>query len=141
MGYIRQTPEEDSYIYTKDYLEGQIAVLLGGAISEEELLGNRSTGAANDFQQAVELAKKIIKSGMSSLGIVILKDLPGDTLHKGLQEILNGQEEIVRDIIKKQKSLIKKAAGCLLETERIGGKHLRSLLGTEKRDDFKKEAI
>ncbi|NLJ56986.1 MAG: AAA family ATPase [Firmicutes bacterium] len=141
MGYIRQTPAEDSYIYTKDYLEGQIAVLLGGAISEEELLGNRSTGAANDFQQAVELAKKIIKSGMSSLGIVSLKDLPGDTLHRGLQEILEGQEKKVRDIIKKYKGLVKEAAGCLVETERIGGKYLRSLLGTEKKDEFKKEAI
>ena len=37
MGYIRQKPEKDSYIYTKEYLEGQIAVL-EGAVSEEELL-------------------------------------------------------------------------------------------------------
>ena len=141
MGYIRQTPEEDSYIYTKRYLEGQIAVLLGGAIAEEELLGSRSTGAANDFQQVVELAKKIIKSGMSSLGIVSIDDLPGDTLHKGLQGILKVQEENVRIIIKKYKTLVKKAAGCLVAKERIEGKHLRNLLGMEKKNDFKKEAI
>ena len=119
MGYVRQTPEEDSYIYTKEYLEGQIAVLLGGAISEEELLGSRSTGAANDFQQAVELAKKIIKSGMSSLGIVSIKDLPGGTLHEGLKEILKVQEESVRNIIIKYKNLIKKAACYLVEKGRI----------------------
>jgi cell division protease FtsH len=141
MGYVRQTPEEDSYIYTKEYLEGQIAVLLGGAISEEELLGSRSTGAANDFQQAVELAKKIIKSGMSSLGIVSIKDLPGGTLHEGLKEILKVQEESVRNIIIKYKNLIKKAACYLVEKERIEGKYLRSLLGTGKKDEFKKEAI
>ena len=30
MGYIRQKPERDSYVHTKEYLEGQIAILLGG---------------------------------------------------------------------------------------------------------------
>ena len=76
MGYIRQKPEKDSYIYTKEYLEGQIAILLGGAVSEEELLGSRSTGAANDFKQANAVGKRIINSGMCTLGVVSTKDLP-----------------------------------------------------------------
>ena len=60
LGYIRQQPERDYFIYTKECLEQQIAVLLGGAVSEKLLLGGRSTGSSNDFIQAVELAKKII---------------------------------------------------------------------------------
>ena len=132
MGYIRQKPEKDSYIYTKEYLEGQIAVLLGGAVSEEELLGSRSTGAANDFQQAIELAKKIINSGMSSLGIVSAKDLPGGVLHEHLKEILNSQEEKVRGLIRECRIIIEKAAAYLLEKERISGDYLRELLNMEK---------
>ena len=61
MGYIRQTPSKDSYISTRENIEEQIAILLGGAISEEEILGGRSTGAAGDFQQAVELAKNYFR--------------------------------------------------------------------------------
>lgn len=141
MGYVRQKPEEDSYIYTKEYLEGQIAVLLGGAVSEEEFLGSRSTGAVNDFQQAVELAKKIIKSGMSSLGIVSVKDLPDGTLHEGLKEILQAQEDKVKTIIKNHTNVLQKTAGYLVEKERIEGKYLRNLLRTEKKNAYKKEAI
>ncbi len=141
MGYVRQKPEEDSYIYTKEYLEGQIAVLLGGAISEEEFFGSRSTGAVNDFRQAVELAKKIIKAGMSSLGIVSVKDLPDGTLHKSLKEILQAQEDIVRNLIKDHLHILRKAAEHLLEKERIEGKYLRDLLRTGKTDAFKEKAI
>lgn len=141
MGYVRQKPKEDSYIYTKEYLETQIAILLGGAVSEEEFFGSRSTGAVNDFQQAVELAKKIIKSGMSSLGIVSVKDLPDGILHECLKEILQAQEENVRAIIIKHLEILQKAADYLVEKERIEGKYLRDLLRTEKKDAFKKEAI
>ncbi|RJX24677.1 MAG: AAA family ATPase [Dethiobacter sp.] len=141
MGYIRQKPEKDSYIYTKEYLEGQIAILLGGALSEEELLGSRSTGAANDFQQAIELAKKIINSGMSSLGVVSSSDLPSGLLHENLKEILNIQEEKVRGLIKDCKNIIEKAAAYLLEKERINGDYLRELLKMEKKNELKQKVI
>ncbi|NMB41332.1 MAG: AAA family ATPase [Firmicutes bacterium] len=141
MGYIRQKPEKDSYIYTKEFLEGQIAVLLGGAVSEEELLGSRSTGAANDFQQAIELGKRIISSGMSSLGVVSVKDLPGDMLHEQLKTILNNQENKVRNIINECKSIIEKTAAYLLKKERISGDYLRELIKARKKDAFKKNIV
>ena len=128
MGYIRQTPEKDRYIHTKEYIDGQIAILLGGAITEEEILGNRSTGAADDFQQAVNMAKKIIESGMSSLGIVSIKDLPGNILHDGLKEIIFEQETRVRRLVQKYKHIISEVAEHLLEKERISGQYLRDFL-------------
>lgn len=128
MGYIRHVPEKDSYIHTRNYIDNQIAVLLGGAIAEEEILGNRSTGALNDFQQAVELAKRIIESGMSSLGIVSVNDLPKNIFHDVLKEIINEQEEKVRGIVQKYKDIIMVAAEYLLEKERINGQYLRDLL-------------
>ena len=128
MGYIRQTPSKDSYISTREDIEEQIAILLGGAISEEEILGGRSTGAAGDFQQAVELAKKIISAGMSSLGIVSVADLPSGVLYDSLKEILNAQEQRVRSIIRKYRSMIENVARYLLEKEKISGAYLRNIL-------------
>jgi cell division protease FtsH len=139
MGFIRQKPEKDSYIYTKDFLEGQIAILLGGAVCEEELLGSRSTGAGNDFQQAIDLAKKIISSGMSSLGVVSEKDLPAGTLHECIKEILTAQEEKVLQLIIKYKDIIEKTAYYLIEKERINGNYLRELLGMDKKNEVEHE--
>ncbi len=133
MGYIRHCPENDIYIHTREYLEGQIAMLLGGAITEEEILGSRSTGAANDFQQAVEVAKKIISSGMSSLGVVSIKDLPVSLLHKSIKEIINEQEEKVRLLVINYRDIIETVAAFLLEKERISGSFLRELLYKEQK--------
>ena len=48
----RQRSEDDMYLYTKDYMESQIAVALAGATAEEAFLGSKSTGAASDFEHA-----------------------------------------------------------------------------------------
>ena len=69
---------------------------------------------------------------MSSLGIVSSKDLPGGVLHEHLREILNGQEEKVRSLIRECRIIIEKAAAYLLEKERISGDYLRELLNMEK---------
>ncbi len=135
MGYIRQTPSRDTYISTREDIEEQIAILLGGAISEEEILGSRSTGAAGDFQQAVELAKKIVSAGMSSLGIVSTADLPGGVLHESLKDILNNQEQRVRKIILKYRSIIENVAHYLLEKEKISGGYLRNILKNEQQKE------
>lgn len=134
MGYIRQIPERDSYIYTREHLEGQIAVLLGGSISEEELLGSRSTGAASDFQQAMELARNIVYSGLSSMGVVSPEDLPKGELHEKMKEIISFQEERVRQLIRRHYSVIEVISQYLLEKERISGNYLRELLGREQKD-------
>jgi len=128
LGYMRQTPEKDSYLYTLEHLEAQIAILLGGAVAEELLLGNRSTGAAGDFSQAVETAKKIIASGMSSLGVVSLDDLPGSMLHRVVQQIIASQEEHVRLVLAGREAVVKEVAVCLLEEEKVSGEFLRRFL-------------
>ena len=70
LGYMRLSPADDQYLYTKDELAGRIQVCLAGAVAEELVFGQRSTGAVNDIEQATEIAKKMILSGLSDLGIV-----------------------------------------------------------------------
>ena len=121
LGYIRQRPERDYYIYTKEHLEQQIAVLLGGAVSETLLLGDRSTGSSGDFNQSVELAKNIISAGLSSLGVVSIKDLSKGVLHRTIQQIINSQEKWVSGLLSQKAELVFDVAVCLSEKEKISG--------------------
>ncbi len=52
LGYTMQLPLEDRYLLTRQDLQGQLAVLLGGRSAEEIAFGEVSTGAQNDLQRA-----------------------------------------------------------------------------------------
>ncbi|WP_066635717.1 AAA family ATPase [Desulfolucanica intricata] len=128
LGYIRQNDEDDNYLHTKDYLENRIAVTLGGAVAEEIILGNRSTGAINDFEQAVHAANTIIRSGMSELGVVAADDLPNELKHKVLTAIIREQECRVKTYLEHSKDLLLKIVEILLEKEKISGEQFRMIL-------------
>src|SRR5205085_9789456 len=68
LGVTMQLPEADRYSHTKDYLEGQVAILMGGRIAEETFLNHMTTGASNDIERATELSRKMVcEFGMSTL--------------------------------------------------------------------------
>ncbi|WP_232199060.1 AAA family ATPase [Thermosinus carboxydivorans] len=129
LGYVRQTQQDDMYLYTADYLRGRIAVALAGAVAEELEFGNRSTGAGNDFKQAADLAKQIIFGGMSELGIVSPEDIPKEKLHNAITAILSDVETGVRAILRDQKAALDRVVTALLQRESIAGDELRAMLG------------
>lgn len=128
LGYMRQTPEDDQYLYTQDELHGQIAVLLGGAAAEEIVFGSRSTGSAGDFQQAVELAERIVHAGMSRLGIVHKDRLAPNVLHDEIQHILQTEHERVRSWLEARRTVLDELAKRLIEEEQVDGDDLRTQL-------------
>jgi len=128
LGYMRQAPPKDSYLYTKDQLEILIAISLAGAVAEELVLGSRSTGAANDLEKAVEDAKRIIAAGMSPLGVVLLDDLPRAVLNRAVRKLISGQEERICTIINDDLALLQDLASILVEQEKISGEFLRRCL-------------
>ncbi len=66
LGVTMQLPEEDRYSHDREYLLARIAVLMGGRIAEELFMKQMTTGASNDFEQATELAHKMVaRWGMS----------------------------------------------------------------------------
>lgn len=128
LGYMRQHNEEDGYLYTREYLDKQIAIMLAGAVCEEIIIGNRSTGATNDFEKALQTAETIIKSGLSSLGIVDIQELPKERKLSEVQNILSQQERLVSEQIIKMKSIIEENVTILLEKEKITGSEFRSII-------------
>jgi cell division protease FtsH len=69
LGVTMQLPIDDKHTYTRDYLETQLAILMGGRVAEELFLKSMTTGAGNDIERATELARKMVcEFGMSKLG-------------------------------------------------------------------------
>jgi cell division protease FtsH len=66
LGVTMQLPVDDKHNYSRDYLEDQIAILLGGRIAEEITNGKLTTGAGNDLERVSSLAHKMVcEWGMS----------------------------------------------------------------------------
>lgn len=131
LGFMRPVPAEERHLYTSDHILDQIAVCLGGAVAEEAIYGERSTGSMQDFEQANNLVSRLISSGLSSLGIVNEKYLSQEKLHRTADEILREQEERVRKIICASVDLIKRIGEELMEHEKISGEKFRRLLQLE----------
>ncbi len=69
LGLTQQLPLDDRYTYTKEYLEAQLSVLMAGRVAETMFLNKTTTGSANDFEKATEIARKMVcQWGMSELG-------------------------------------------------------------------------
>jgi cell division protease FtsH len=66
LGLTQQLPVDDRYNYSKNFLEAEIAVMLGGRVAEELFLESVTTGAGNDFEKATEIARNMVGAwGMS----------------------------------------------------------------------------
>jgi cell division protease FtsH len=66
LGLTQQLPETDKHNYTKEFVEGQISILMGGRCAEKMFLNLQTTGAANDIEVATERARKMVTEwGMS----------------------------------------------------------------------------
>jgi cell division protease FtsH len=69
LGVTMQLPENDRHTHTREFLEAQIAILMGGRVAEELFLRQMTSGAANDIERATDLARRMVcEFGMSSLG-------------------------------------------------------------------------
>ncbi|HHJ52029.1 MAG TPA: cell division protein FtsH, partial [Caldithrix abyssi] len=86
LGVTAYLPIDERHTYSKEYLEGMLAQLLGGRAAEKLVFNQLTTGAGNDIERATELARKMVcEWGMSErLGPV--------TFGKKEQEIFLGRE-------------------------------------------------
>jgi len=66
LGLTQQLPLDEKHTYPKQFLMNNLAILFGGRVAEELVLGEMTTGAGNDIERATELARKMVcEWGMS----------------------------------------------------------------------------
>jgi len=151
-GYTIQLPTEDRHLQTKHELLNQIAFALGGRVAEEELLGEITTGAQNDFQKATDLARRMVTEwGMSEkLGplsfsnkeemVFLGRDLTRERIFseavayeidQEIKGIINSCYEKAREIIRGHREKVRAIAQVLIEKEVLEGSELDKLLKTE----------
>jgi len=148
LGVTQQLPEGDRHNYTKEYLIGQISILMGGRIAEETFLGNITTGASNDIEKATELARAMVcEYGMSELGpltfgkkeeqiflgreIAQHRDYSEETsirIDSEVRKIVTEQYDRARRIIEENRDTMVRLAEALLEHESLDGVQIRRIV-------------
>lgn len=99
LGVTQSLPERDRLMKKREYLEDQIAMLLGGRAAEMLLLNTMTAGASNDIERAVEIARKMVAEfGMSPLGPIHL----GRPEDPHSQALLDRIEQATNEIIDMQ---------------------------------------
>ena len=125
---MRQNPQDDRYLYTEGELENQIAIALAGAAAEELFFGSKSTGSVGDFEQATQIAKRMVLSGMSPLGIVSPRDLSGQELQNNIGKIVTKQYQRVVDLLRENEAVAQRLAAQLQAQERLDGSEIAEAL-------------
>lgn len=128
LGFTRQVASEDSVLQTRVELEDRIAMLLGGAKAEELIMGSRSTGSRQDFDQAVEAAKFMVECGLSDMGICGVGDGFADEVSENIRAVLRHQEERAEKALKEHLNFIRNMGELLIERERVSGDEFREKL-------------
>jgi cell division protease FtsH len=128
LGYVRHNPQQDQYLYTKEQIEQQIMIALGGSVAEEMFYGGRSTGSRNDFDQALQMVRNMMDSGLTSLGIVDREMVPKEELMKENAAIMEDLTSRTRELLDKQRIVFEQAVDVLLREEVISGSMFRELL-------------
>ena len=155
LGVTQQLPEGDRHNYSKEYLLGQIAILMGGRLAEEVFLGSITTGASNDIERATELARAMVcEYGMSDLGpltfgkkeeqiflgreIAQHRDFSEDTAIKIDQQvkyIVSEQYDRARNIIEENRDTMVRLAETLLDRETLDAVQIRRIIAGLPLDD------
>jgi len=148
------TPSEerlDSGLYSRSYLQNQMAVALGGRIAEEIIFGDDevTTGASNDLQQVARVSRQMVTSlGMSErLGPVALgrqnsnpfmgrdiaseRDYSDETAAAIDEEVRNLVEQAYsrcKDVLVSNRHILDELAQALIERETVDAEELQRML-------------
>lgn len=150
------TPSEDrmeSGLYSRSYLQNQMAVALGGRIAEEIVFGEEevTTGASNDLQQVARVARQMItRFGMSErLGPVALgrqngnvflgRDIASDRdfsdstaamIDEEVKKLVDVAYQRAKDVLQNNREVLDTLAQMLVEKETVDSEELQELLNS-----------
>jgi cell division protease FtsH len=99
-GYTLKLPDQDRRMHTKKEFKDDIAMTLGGYVTEQMMFNDLSTGPSNDLQVVANLARDMVtKYGMSdTLGPVALEGTGGRMIGGGVSENRGYSAEVAKAI-------------------------------------------
>lgn len=139
LGVTQALPERDRLMRTRQYLEDQIAMLLGGRAAEILLLDTMTAGASNDIERAVEIARRMVAEfGMSPLGPIHLGK-PEDPHSQALLDrietetsvIINAQMKRACDTVDARREEIARLVEGLMDRDTLDSDEIREAFGIE----------
>jgi cell division protease FtsH len=148
-GHVLMTPENDRFLLTKQELIARITGFLGGRTSEELFVGDISTGASNDIEEATDIAREMVTEyGMSDLGPIQYEKNSGSVflgrdytsskvnystqiayeIDKSVRQIIDQCHEKAIEILTKYKDDVALIANTLVDKETITAEEISYLL-------------
>lgn len=145
LGYVMNVPEEEKYLNSKEELQAQIIVFLGGRAAEELVFHSVTTGAANDIEKATGIARAMVTQyGMSErfglMGLATRQDqyLSGRTVmdcgeataaavDDEVMRILKESYEEAKRLLSENRDVLDEIAAFLIEKETITGKEFMQI--------------
>ena len=148
LGVTMQLPLDDKHTYTRDFLEAQLAIMMGGRLAEEIFLHHITTGAGNDIEQATGIARRMVcEFGMSDLGplsygknqqeiflgrdLATQRDFSEDTAIKIDQEVkkfVTTGYQRAKDILNTNREMLIRIAEALLVREILDANEVKLLI-------------
>ncbi|HEY7290308.1 MAG TPA: ATP-dependent zinc metalloprotease FtsH [Vicinamibacterales bacterium] len=144
LGVTMQLPEDDRHTHTREFLEAQIAILMGGRVAEELFLRQMTSGAGNDIERATDIARRMVcEFGMSPLGPLAFRT-PGNPwetergagiseataqrVDEEVRELVLRGYETARQIVAKNRAVVRAMAEELLVVESLDADGIRSII-------------
>jgi len=125
----------------REYLEDQIAILLGGRAAEKVVLSTMTAGASNDIERAVEIARKMVSEfGMSRLGPIHLGQPDQahsqnllDRIEEATNEIIGIQLQRACDIVAEKQDCIARLVELLMERDTLDSNEILGCFAERER--------
>jgi cell division protease FtsH len=145
LGVTMQLPEGDRHTHSREFLEAQIAILMGGRIAEELFLRQMTSGAGNDIERATDIARRMVcEFGMSAALGPLAYRTPGNPwetdrgvgiseataqrVDEEVHELVMRGYEVARQIIAKNRAAVRAMAEELLVVESLDAAGIKAVI-------------
>jgi cell division protease FtsH len=145
LGVTMQLPEGDRHTHTREFLEAQIAILMGGRIAEEIFLRQMTSGAGNDIERATDIARRMVcEFGMSAALGPLAYRTPGNPwetdrgagisestaqrVDEEVREVVMRGYETARQIVAKNRAAVRAMAEELLLVESLDADGIKAVM-------------
>jgi cell division protease FtsH len=144
MGLTMQLPEADRHTYTKEYLETQVAVLMGGRVAEELFMHHMTSGASNDIERATDIAQHMVcEWGMSELGPLafrktgngyendrahVVSEATAQKVDDAISKVVMNGYHHARSLIERNQEAVRLMAEELLQVESLEADEIKAVL-------------